>query len=563
MIANLPPYPAYKSSGVDWLGDVPAHWEQLPGRACYTEKKILNVGMQESTVLSLSYGRIVVRPPEKLRGLVPESFETYQIIGPGDIVVRATDLQNDWNSLRFGLCRRRGIITSAYICLKANGVMSRDFGHLLLHSYDLKKVFYGLGSGLRQNLSWDDFRYLPCLVPPLAEQRAIARYLDHVDRRIQRYIEAKEQLIALLQEARQAIIQRAVTRGLDPDVPLKPSGVDWLGDVPSHWEVRRLRDSVLDCVGGVWGSEPNGIDDLPCVRVADFDRQRLRVHMDAPTIRAIAPSERRQRILASGDLLLEKSGGGALQPVGVVMLYDHGRAAVCSNFVALLRVSAGFDPVFLTFLHSALYALRLNVRSIKQTTGIQNLDTSAYLRERVCIPPLPEQRAIASHLDQATAAIDSAIDNARRQSERMAEYRASLIAHVVTGKLDVRAAAAQLPADSPAETPVPEQEEDRMTTDTSESGLEPPDLHPRSPATPAVRPRQTRCARERLRPVRAGSAAIRTTTTATTALTSPSSAPSCSRRNLRQPTCSAWGKTAPRGASSWPGCRARSTSAAP
>ena len=190
----------------------------------------------------------------------------------------------------------------------------------------------------------------------------------------------------------------------------KPSGVEWLGDVPAHWEVRRLRDSVLDCVGGVWGLEPNGIDDLPCVRVADFDRQRLRVRMDTPTIRAIAPSERRQRMLAPGDLLLEKSGGGDLQPVGVVMLYDHGMPAVCSNFVALLRVRTGFDSVFLTFLHSALYALRLNVRSIKQTTGIQNLDISAYLSERVGIPPLAEQRAIVCYLDHVDRGIQRYIE---------------------------------------------------------------------------------------------------------------------------------------------------------
>ena len=284
--------------------------------------------------------------------------------------------------------------------------------------------------------------------PPLPEQTAIALYFDHADRRIQRYIHAKQKRITLLHEARQAIIHRTVTRGLDPDVPLKPSGVDWLGDVPSHWEVRRLRDSVAGYIGGVWGSDPNALDDLPCVRVADFDRQRFRVHMDNPTLRAIAPNERRQRILDAGDLLLEKSGGGDLQPVGVVMLYDHDVPAVCSNFIARLRAREGYDPVFLTFLHSTLYALRLNVRSIKQTTGIQNLDTSAYLGERVCFPPLPEQRAIVTHLDQATGAIDAAIDTAHRQTELMHEYRTSLIAHVVTGKLDVRAAAAQLPPES-------------------------------------------------------------------------------------------------------------------
>ena len=152
---------------------------------------------------------------------------------------------------------------------------------------------------------------------------------------------------------------------------MKDSGVEWLGEVPEHWEVRRLGDSVANCVTGVWGSEPNGLDDLPCVRVADFDRQRLRVRMHKPTMRAIAPNERRRRLLKSGDLLLEKSGGGDQQPVGVVMLYDHDVAAVCSNFVSRILVNEGFDSGFLTFLHSMLYAIRLNTRSIKQTTGIQ------------------------------------------------------------------------------------------------------------------------------------------------------------------------------------------------
>ena len=158
--------------------------------------------------------------------------------------------------------------------------------------------------------------------------------------------------------------------------------------------------------------------------------------MDTPTVRAIAPSERRQRILTPGDLLLEKSGGGDLQPVGVVMLYDHGLPAVCSNFVALLRVRTGFDSVFLTFLHSALYALRLNVRSIKQTTGIQNLDTSAYLNERVCIPPLAEQRTIARYLDHVDRRIRRYIKAKEKLITLLQEARQSIIQRAVTRGLD-------------------------------------------------------------------------------------------------------------------------------
>ena len=121
MISTPKPYPAYKDSGVEWLGQVPEHWEVLPGRGCFVERKQPNIGLMETTVLSLSYGRIVVKPVEKLRGLVPASFETYQIVDPGDIVCRPTDLQNDQNSLRFGLVRNRGIITSVYMCFRTFG----------------------------------------------------------------------------------------------------------------------------------------------------------------------------------------------------------------------------------------------------------------------------------------------------------------------------------------------------------------------------------------------------------------------------------------------------------
>ena len=217
----------------------------------------------------------------------------------------------------------------------------------------------------------------------------------------------------------------------------KPSGLEWTGDVPVHWEVRRLRDSVSGCVGGIWGSEPNGLHDLPCVRVADFDRQSFRVHMDDPTIRAIAPNERRRRILASGDLLLEKSGGGRFTTCwGCNAVWTMSMPAVCSNFIACLRIRDGYDPVFLTYLHSALYALRLNSRSIKQTTGIQNLDTSAYLSERVCIPPLPEQRAIARYFDHVDRRIQRYIDTKEQLIALLQEARQATIHRAVTRGLD-------------------------------------------------------------------------------------------------------------------------------
>ena len=241
MIDSVKPYSEYKDSGVPWLGEVPAHWTIGPGFSAFREKKVKNTGMIEDQVLSLSYGKIVIKPKEKLHGLVPASFETYQIVDPSDIIIRPTDLQNDWTSLRVGIARDRGIITSAYMCLRAMEPTIPEYGYLLLHAYDLKKIFYGMGSGLRQNLDFSDLKRMPVLTPPVDEQRAIARFLDHIDRVTRRYIREQRRLIELLEEQKQALIQRAVTRGLDPDVPLKDSGIDWLGKIPKHWKVMRSK----------------------------------------------------------------------------------------------------------------------------------------------------------------------------------------------------------------------------------------------------------------------------------------------------------------------------------
>ena len=167
MIDGLKPYPKMKESGVTWLGRVPEHWELKPAFAAYSPKQVNNTGMVEKTVLSLSYGQIVVKPVDKLHGLVPESFETYQVVDPGNIIVRTTDLQNDRTSLRVGISHHRGIITSAYLCLKAHESISEEFGFLVLSAYDLLKVLYGFGAGLRQNLDFSHIKRIPIPVPPL------------------------------------------------------------------------------------------------------------------------------------------------------------------------------------------------------------------------------------------------------------------------------------------------------------------------------------------------------------------------------------------------------------
>ena len=224
----------------------------------------------------------------------------------------------------------------------------------------------------------------------------------------------------------------------------KDSGVEWLGEVPDHWKVDRFKRSTVAWCNGIWGNEPQGNhDDIVCVRVADFDRQRLRVVLDSPTLRNVTAREREGRLLAQGDLLLEKSGGGELQPVGCVVIYDHPQLAVCSNFVARIEIAPEMDASYWRYCHAAAYTVRLNSRSIKQTSGIQNLDQQQYFDERAPFPPVSEQRAIAAFLDDATARIDALLTEQRRLIKLLQEKRQTVIAQAVSKGLNRDAPAKQ------------------------------------------------------------------------------------------------------------------------
>ena len=226
--------------------------------------------------------------------------------------------------------------------------------------------------------------------------------------------------------------------GLRPYPAYRDSGVEWLGKVPEHWEVRRLGATTERLVAGTWGSDPTGHDDIVCVRVADFDRRRLGVNLRKPTVRSVPAGERQRRLLEPGDLLLEKSGGGDLQPVGVVVHFDHDQEAVASNFIGRMRVRRQHSARYVLYLNSVLYAIRLTVRSIKQTTGIQNLDVGAYLSESVPLPPLSEQTPIARFLEAADRCIRRYIRAKERLVELLEERKRALIHEAVTGRIDVR-----------------------------------------------------------------------------------------------------------------------------
>ncbi|WP_216823203.1 restriction endonuclease subunit S [Aeromonas caviae] len=219
----------------------------------------------------------------------------------------------------------------------------------------------------------------------------------------------------------------------------KDSGVEWLGEVPTHWFLHALKRSVSGCVNGFWGDEPNGDSDLIVLRVADFDRNKLIISDDKLTYRSISEKERKNRLLKKGDLLIEKSGGGEKTLVGCVVIFDKEYAAVTSNFVAKMTPNPSFHGDFLNYAFNHLYSGRVNYPSIKQTTGIQNLDSESYLMEHFCFPVFSEQRTIAAFLDYETARIDQLIAKQQQLIELLKEKRQAVISHAVTKGLNPNA----------------------------------------------------------------------------------------------------------------------------
>ena len=235
-----------QDSGIEWIGIAPSSWKVAYLSSVLSERKHKNVGMQEDNLLSLSYGNVKQKDINTNDGLLPESFEGYNIIEDGDIVLRLTDLQNDHRSLRTGLCRQRGIITSAYCTLKRNNDEDDPrFLRYYLHCFDLCKGFYGMGAGVRQGLNFDGIRKIEMLLPTPVEQTAISDYLDAQMERVDALIANQQAQIEKLKQYKQSLITEVVTKGLDPNAPMKDSGVEWIGAINAGFRLMRLKHVAL------------------------------------------------------------------------------------------------------------------------------------------------------------------------------------------------------------------------------------------------------------------------------------------------------------------------------
>ncbi|TQO18508.1 type I restriction enzyme S subunit [Rhodoglobus vestalii] len=434
---TLKPYPAHEDSGIEWVGRIPLGWEVQPFFAAVRVRREKNASLTEDNLLSLSYGNIVRKDMNSNDGLLPESFATYQIVHPFDMVFRLTDLQNDKRSLRSALVQETGIITSAYLAVKPLHHHPRYFAYLM-REYDAQKVFYSMGGGLRQSMKFDDVKHLPVVMPPRAEQEQIANYLDNHTGKIDAIIGKQQQLIETLAERRQAVISHAVTKGLDPDAPMKTSGVSWLGEVPSNWVVQRLQYITDVLTGFPFKSDDYSSDenDIRLLRGINVSPGRLAWGEVAYWPRAEADAYSDYH-LHEDDLILGLDRPIVSAGTRVARVQSEDLPALLLQRVARIRPRRGTSACFIEYLLSGP-EFRDYLAPIFTGVSVPHMSPDQLDNFQVALPTADEQAEIVTYLDRETSQIDGLSAKAREMIVVLKERRQALISAAVTGKIDVR-----------------------------------------------------------------------------------------------------------------------------
>lgn len=420
-----------KPAKAPWFGQIPSDWDEAPLFTYFRQRKSKNKGMVETNVLSLSYGSIKRRDVDSGMGLLPQSFETYQIVEPGDIVMRLTDLQNDKRSLRTGLVGERGIVTSAYVALAANQRTDSRFAHYLLHSLDTTKVFYGLGAGVRQTMGYGDLSGIPLAMPNRLEQRRVADYLDSETTRIDSLIGRKQSFIELLLEKRTALITYAVTKGLDPNVEMKDSGSPFLPEVPAQWSVHKLGYLTRKVADGPHFS-PSYVDDGVMFISARNIKSDRWAFEDAEHVTEDDYTDFCRRILPErGDVLYTKGG-----TTGIARAVDFDDRFQVWVHVAVLKLWRNVNPFWLAY---ALNSGGAYTQSQLYTRGATNNDLglTRLVNIIVAVPSGDAQQQIVDYLDAETAKLDALVGKILVSIELLKEYRTALITSAVTGQIEI------------------------------------------------------------------------------------------------------------------------------
>lgn len=385
--------------------------------------------------------------------VVPEDLSNYKVVHSGDLVINK---MKAWQG-SLGVASQDGIVSPAYYVYRLDAAEPR-YAHALLRSPPYVGALAAASQGVRVD-QWDlstvGLRGLPLLVPPPEDQASVVRYLDHIDSRIQRFIAAKERLIELLEEEKRAIIHRAVTRGLDPDAPLRHSGIDAIGRMPAHWQVKPLQqvtEPKRPIMYGIVLPGPDVDEGVYIVKGGNCEPGRLRPELLSKTTHEIESRYARSRLRENDIVIAIRGGVGASELVPQDLI-----GANLTQDAARIAPKAGVSPRWLL---NALREHGTREQIVARVRGatVRGINIRDLKRIPLPVPPREEQVTIAGYLERELHAVGQVEGRASAHLRLIREYRTRLVSDVVTGKLDVRAAARHLPADP--EIDVPELDEE-------------------------------------------------------------------------------------------------------
>lgn len=416
----------------NWIGDIPKDWEVKRIKNLFYLKKEVSENPEQEQVLSLTMNGIIKRDVSSNEGQLPDTYKGYTKIYPDDIVMNPMDLKSGW----IDRSKYDGIISPSYYVLnKLNDDLEIQFFNYQLQRHYKERIFFSFGQGVSYDYRWglgrETILNFPIVVPPKETQTQIVSFLDTKTQKIDELIQKTEQKIKLLKEKRTSLINHCVTKGLNPDVEMKDSGVEWIGEIPSEWGKSKVKYLTDEHRQGYYSSEQYSETGLKVVRITDLNDDRT-ISIDKSPHYNLEDIEKDRFILKNGDFLFPRTGG-----VGRFGIFNDTTPSIYGSFLIRFRFN---KKIFLQFLRyyfdSEIYLNQILSEihgGVNQNVHVENIkDCFIY------VPGKLEQTQIVEYLDEQTQKIDNTIEKETQRIELLKEYRQSLISEVVTGKIDVR-----------------------------------------------------------------------------------------------------------------------------
>ncbi|HEE6638201.1 restriction endonuclease subunit S [Acinetobacter baumannii] len=439
-MAKYHKYAEYKDSGVDWLGEIPSHWEIIPVGRLFTRLKRTGFPSKELLSVYRDYGVIPKSSRDDNNNKPSDDLGQYQLVQPNDLVMNK---MKAWQG-SIAISEYEGIVSPAYFVYEPlKKLFAKAFPkyvHYLLRNPRYIAQYLSRSKGIRVN-QWDldpeEFQRIELVLPPKSEQDQIFSFLDHETAKIDTLIAKQEKLIELLKEKRQAVISHAVTKGLNPNVPMKDSGVEWLGEVPEHWEIWKFSHIAPIITCGV-ASTPTYVDEsegMPFLSAQNIKNNKLSLHKFNYISHELHEQLTRYRRPEYGDILVTRVGAG----IGEACVVDIDLEFSIYVSLTHIRVKAELaHNKFIMYFFGTDYCKFLNFDGTVTGGGVGNLNVNNVVRYKIALPSIEEQQQITEYLDNYINKQDELIAKAESAIQLMQERRTALISAAVTGKIDVR-----------------------------------------------------------------------------------------------------------------------------